>query len=234
LNLTQTPVSRNDRRLIAKTKTEKFLFPDRGRGNTDWDPGRILATLTYKVEESSICKLPLLGRDVTLLLLLVKPVTMKLSLLFLSATALVSASVIAIENGPIPAGASISLPGSASLLSRFVQPRHNNKKHKKDNWGNAIEKDRKKITIRASKHDRDDISSDFLWALKKANHGGLIHLEKGKKYVIGKKLDLTFLKDVYVKIDGELKFTDDIEYWQANNFYYAFQKSITFWVWGGK
>ena len=80
----------------------------------------------------------------------------------------------------------------------------------------------------------------------------MVHLEKGKKYIIGKKLDLTFLKDVYVKIDGELKvrydgildqrladahtsqFSDDIKYWQANNFYYPFQKSITFWVWGGK
>ena len=30
------------------------------------------------------------------------------------------------------------------------------------------------------------------------------------------------------------QFTDDIKYWQANNFYYAFQKSISFWVWGGK
>jgi galacturan 1,4-alpha-galacturonidase len=99
----------------------------------------------------------------------------------------------------VPAGASISLP-------RSLEPRSNSKHHKQeDNWGNAVEKDRKKITIRASKNDRDDISDDFLWAIKKANHGGLVHLQKGKKYVIGKKLDLSFLKDVYVKIDGELK-----------------------------
>jgi galacturan 1,4-alpha-galacturonidase len=220
--------------MIVPTKTEELMYPNRGRGTVDRDAGQILITLTYKVEGSSTCKLSLLDGTVTLLQRLINSVTMKLSLLFLSAATLASASVIAIEDGPIPAGASISLPGSASSLSRFLQPRHNNKEHKKDNWGNAIEKDRKKITIRASKHDRDDISSDFLWALKKANRGGLVHLEKGKKFVIGKKLDLTFLKDVYVKIDGELKFTDDIEYWQANNFYYAFQKSITFWVWGGK
>jgi len=31
-----------------------------------------------------------------------------------------------------------------------------------------------------------------------------------------------------------LQFTNDIDYWQANNFYYDFQKSITFWVWGGE
>lgn len=126
----------------------------------------------------------------------------------------------------IPAGAAIVLPRSDALLSR--------KPREKDNWGNAVAHDRKKITIRASKSDTDDISDDFLWALKKANHGGLVHLKKNHKYVIGKKLDLSFLKDVYVNIDGELKYTNDIKYWQANNFYYPFQKSITFTVWGGK
>lgn len=131
---------------------------------------------------------------------------MKLScVLFLSsAAALASASAISVAHEAIPVGASVSLPrSSSSLLSRFV-PRHGGKA-KKDNWGNKLEKDRKKIKIRSSKNDRDDISDDFLWALKQANHGGLVYLEKGKKYVIGKKLDLTFLNDVYVKIDGELK-----------------------------
>lgn len=128
---------------------------------------------------------------------------MKLSSLFFvsSIASLASASAIALDNEAFPAGASISLPRS-SLLSRFAGSYG---KPKKDNWGNAVEKDRRKIKIRASKNDHDDISSDFLWALKKANHGGLVYLEKGKKYVIGKKLDLTFLKDVYVKLDGELK-----------------------------
>ncbi|KAF2703194.1 glycoside hydrolase family 28 protein [Pleomassaria siparia CBS 279.74] len=144
---------------------------------------------------------------------------------------LTSTTAIAVENEYVPAGASITV-ARPSLFSRLHSSDANKKK--KDNWGNAVERDRKKITIRSSKHDRDDISDDFLWALKKANHGGLVHLEKRKKYVIGKKLDLTFLKDVYVRLDGELKFTNDIEYWQANNFYYDFQKSITFWVWGGK
>jgi galacturan 1,4-alpha-galacturonidase len=31
-----------------------------------------------------------------------------------------------------------------------------------------------------------------------------------------------------------VQFTDDIKYWQANNFYHHFQKSITFWKWGGR
>lgn len=112
-----------------------------------------------------------------------------------------SVSSIALEI-ETPVGASINLPRSTSLLPRLPW---SHDKHRKDNWGNAVEKDRKKITIRSSKNDHDDISADFLWALKKANHGGLVHLKKGKKYVIGKKLDLTFLKDVYVRIDGELK-----------------------------
>jgi hypothetical protein len=104
----------------------------------------------------------------------------------------------------------------------------------KDNWSNCVEADRIPTTIQASTSDSDDVSAAFLDGLKKANNGGLLHLEKGKKYVIAKKLDLSFLKDVYVKLDGEIKFTDDIKYWQANNFYHPFQKSISFWVWGGK
>ncbi len=132
-----------------------------------------------------------------------------LALLLSVAASLASASAIAIESEFIPAGASISLPRSHS--PSHLSPRGGNAPQKKpcttkkDNWGNALEQDRKKITIRASKNDRDDISDDFLWAIKQANHGGLVYLEKGKTYIIGKKLDLTFLKDVYVKIDGELK-----------------------------
>ncbi|KAJ5660726.1 CAZyme family GH28 [Penicillium longicatenatum] len=94
--------------------------------------------------------------------------------------------------------------------------------------------DRRTVTIRASKSDHDDVSSDFLWGIKQANHGGRLLLEKGKTYVIGKKLDLSFLNNIEVQLEGEIKFTNNITYWQANNFYYSFQKSITFWVWGGQ
>ena len=127
-----------------------------------------------------------------------------LSILLALATPLVSTSAIAIDSDVIPLGSARALPRSDILSSR-ANLLSRNKKRQKDNWGNAIEKDRKKVTIRASKDDRDDVSDDFLWAIKKANNGGLVHLKKGHKYVIGKKLDLTFLKDVYVKIDGELK-----------------------------
>jgi galacturan 1,4-alpha-galacturonidase len=217
--------------------------------------GEAIATTTfliiYRWRTYKLRALPHLWSDVLYCPLLFKDFKMKsLSVLLTLATSFGFASAIAVDNDASPLGSSINVPRSdsfsfqPSLLSRSSHKQ-------KDNWGNAIEKDRKKITIRASKDDRDDISDDFLWAIKKANNGGLVHLKKGHKYVIGKKLDLTFLKDVYVKIDGELKvcntcplmrsniangpqFTNDIKYWQANNFYYDFQKSITFWVWGGK
>jgi galacturan 1,4-alpha-galacturonidase len=128
-----------------------------------------------------------------------------LSILSALAAFLASISATAIDINATPLGASITFPRSDIFSSRFSLLSRGHHKKQKDNWGNAVEKHRKKITIRASKNDHDDISDDFLWAIKKANCGGLVHLQKGKKYVIGKKLDLTFLDDVYVKIDGELK-----------------------------
>jgi galacturan 1,4-alpha-galacturonidase len=126
-----------------------------------------------------------------------------LSVALAFATSLVSASAIAFPSSDIAPSLSDVAPRSEiDSLQDSLLPRNN---HKKDNWGNAVEKDRKKVTIRASKDDHDDVSDDFLVAIKKANNGGLVHLKKGHKYVIGKKLDLTFLKDVYVRIDGELK-----------------------------
>jgi galacturan 1,4-alpha-galacturonidase len=128
---------------------------------------------------------------------------MRLSPLFLASLVadVAFASSLGFPNGAVPAGASIEQPRSAPYSAHLSARGHS----KKDNWGNALEQYRRTVTIRASRNDTDDISSDFLWALKKANHGGMVHLEKDKTYVIGTKLDLTFLKDVYVKIDGELK-----------------------------
>jgi galacturan 1,4-alpha-galacturonidase len=93
---------------------------------------------------------------------------------------------------------------------------------------------RKKVYIPESHSDTDDRSCEFLQGLKEANNGGTLVLPAGKKFVIGRKLDLEFLNDVQVQLDGEIKFTDDIEYWQNNYFYHPFQKSISFWKWGGK
>ena len=79
-----------------------------------------------------------------------------------------------------------------------------------DNWGNAIERDRKVTTIRPSANDTDDISAAFLAGIQQANNGGLLFLEKGNTYVIGKKLDLSFLKNIYVRIEGEIKVSNII------------------------
>lgn len=103
-----------------------------------------------------------------------------------------------------------------------------------DNWRNCVEADRATVTIQYSTSDTDDVSAAFLDGLKKANNGGRLYLEQGKKYIIARKLDLTFLNDVYIRLDGEIKFTDDIKYWQENHFAQKFQKSIAFWAWGGK
>ncbi|KAF1982869.1 glycoside hydrolase family 28 protein [Aulographum hederae CBS 113979] len=74
----------------------------------------------------------------------------------------------------------------------------------------------------------------FIDGLTKANNGGTFVIPAGVTYTLDKKLDLTFLKDVQLQLDGTIIFTDDIEYWQKNNFYHPFQKSISFWRWGGE
>ncbi|RYP47140.1 hypothetical protein DL768_006750 [Monosporascus sp. mg162] len=89
------------------------------------------------------------------------------------------------------------------------------------------------VKIRSSADDTDDVADEFLEGLKKANNGGTLYLPKGELFVIGKPLDLTFLDDVHVHWDGEVKFTNDTPYWQANAFSHPFQNSLMFWKWGG-
>ncbi|KAK3318153.1 exo-polygalacturonase [Apodospora peruviana] len=93
---------------------------------------------------------------------------------------------------------------------------------------------RKEFTIRASRSDTDDVADEFLRGLKRANKGGTLLLPKGQTFVIGKPLDLTFLDNVHVKLDGEIKFTNNTPYWQKHAFRHPFQNSIMFWKWGGK
>ncbi|KAI0541554.1 family 28 glycosyl hydrolase [Xylaria digitata] len=93
---------------------------------------------------------------------------------------------------------------------------------------------RRIVKIRSSRNETDDISDGFKAGLKRANHGGTLYLPKNELFIIGKPLDLTFLDDVQVHWDGEVKFTNDTPYWQANAFAHPFQNSIMFWKWGGK
>ncbi|GJC97419.1 glycosyl hydrolase family 28 [Colletotrichum higginsianum] len=87
---------------------------------------------------------------------------------------------------------------------------------------------RKTIQIRASSNATDDISEDFKKGLEEANNGGTLYLPKGKTFVIAKALDLTFLNDVHVRLEGEIKFTDDVKYWQNPNNKYL--RPILFYV----
>lgn len=111
---------------------------------------------------------------------------------FLALGALLVSAVTAATTGHIPHGAHI-IPASDKSSLRHI--------------GACDQKypDRRTVTIRPSKNDADDISDDFLWGMKAANHGGRLLLKKGKTYVIGKKLDLSFLDNVEVQLEGEIK-----------------------------
>lgn len=63
---------------------------------------------------------------------------------------------------------------------------------------------RKEHHIRSSKNETDDISDELLKGIKAANHGGTLVLKKDKTYVIGKPLDLTFLDDFQLQLDGTI------------------------------
>ncbi|KAK0627478.1 pectin lyase fold/virulence factor [Immersiella caudata] len=123
--------------------------------------------------------------------------------------------------------ASLELPaGAPRSIHEF------RKRHPVQPW--ADDPGRRLVTIRPSANDKDDVSDAFLQGLRDANNGGTLFLPGGGTFVIGKPLDLTFLQDVQIRLDGEIKFTDDTPYWQKNAFRHPFQNSIMFWKWGGK
>jgi galacturan 1,4-alpha-galacturonidase len=111
---------------------------------------------------------------------------------FLTLGALLIGAVTAVSTGRVPHGAQIIPANDKSSLRNIGA--HGQKYP-----------DRRTVTIRPSKNDTDDISDDFLWGIKHANHGGRLLLKKGKTYVIGKKLDLSFLNNVEVQLEGEIK-----------------------------
>ncbi|KAF6793347.1 glycosyl hydrolase family 28 (exopolygalacturonase) [Colletotrichum sojae] len=93
---------------------------------------------------------------------------------------------------------------------------------------------RKTFVPRSSKDDLDDVADEFLDAIKQANNGGTVYLPEGETFIIGKPLDLTFLNDIHVRLEGTIRFTNDVPFWQKNAFYHPFQRSLMFWKWGGK
>lgn len=60
------------------------------------------------------------------------------------------------------------------------------------------------MNIRSSRNETDDVSSEFLQGMRDANNGGTLVLKQNETYVIGQKLDLTFLNDIEVNLEGEI------------------------------
>ncbi|KAI5359592.1 Putative glycoside hydrolase, family 28, pectin lyase/virulence factor [Septoria linicola] len=91
-------------------------------------------------------------------------------------------------------------------------------------------------TCYVKSHDdfKTDDSAYVLDAARKCNHGGQVVFPQGVTYVIGKALDLTFLKSVDLDIQGYIQFTNDTDYWQANAFKQVFQNATTFFQLGGQ
>ncbi|KAG2007960.1 hypothetical protein GB937_008153 [Aspergillus fischeri] len=81
--------------------------------------------------------------------------------------------------------------------------------------------------------DGTDDSKYILRAFRKCSPGGRVVFDKGKVYTIGKAMDIRFLKRVDVDIQGKIVMTNDIDYWLANSFKYAFQDSSSFVQIGG-
>ncbi|TDZ19142.1 putative exopolygalacturonase B [Colletotrichum orbiculare MAFF 240422] len=132
-------------------------------------------------------------------------------------------------------GTSLSLAGLALAAAIDINvPRNTQEFRQKHPVAKRNPNCRKNFTPRSSDNSTDDVSDEFLEAIKKANNGGTVYLPEGELFVIGKPLDLTFLNDIHVRLEGTIQFTNDVPFWQKNAFYHPFQRSLMFWKWGGK
>ncbi|KAK8074090.1 extracellular exo-polygalacturonase [Apiospora phragmitis] len=78
-----------------------------------------------------------------------------------------------------------------------------------------------------------DDSPSILNAFKECNDGGRVVFRKNYTYVIGTAMDWTFLNHIDIDIQGEILFTNDTTYWQANSFKFGFQNVTSFFKLGG-
>ncbi|KAF7122470.1 hypothetical protein CNMCM5793_000495 [Aspergillus hiratsukae] len=81
--------------------------------------------------------------------------------------------------------------------------------------------------------DGSDDSKYILRAFRKCSPDGRVVFDKDKVYTVGKAMDIRFLRRVDVDIRGKIVMTDDIDYWLANSFKYAFQDTSSFIQIGG-
>ncbi|PQE29919.1 Exopolygalacturonase X protein [Rutstroemia sp. NJR-2017a WRK4] len=78
-----------------------------------------------------------------------------------------------------------------------------------------------------------DDSPYIMSALHSCNNGGHVVFSEGVTYSVGTALDLTFLKHIDLDIQGEILFSTNTTYWQANSFRFIFQNVTSFFKLGG-
>ncbi|RAL67879.1 hypothetical protein DID88_008604 [Monilinia fructigena] len=91
----------------------------------------------------------------------------------------------------------------------------------------------KTCVVKSAGNGKDD-SPAILTALKACNNGGHVVFSKGVTYSVGTAMDWTFLKHIDIDIQGEILFSDDTDYWQANSFRFGFQNATSFFKLGGE
>ncbi|CAD6441728.1 8f28391f-bece-4afc-b165-64c327e63043 [Sclerotinia trifoliorum] len=93
---------------------------------------------------------------------------------------------------------------------------------------------RTKTCVVPSNGNGKDDSSAIMSALHSCNNGGHVVFSKGVTYSIGTAMDWTFLQHIDLDIQGELLFSNDTTYWQANSFPFVFQNATSFFKLGGE
>ncbi|KAH9838173.1 PGX, glycoside hydrolase family 28 protein [Teratosphaeria destructans] len=80
---------------------------------------------------------------------------------------------------------------------------------------------------------KTDDSPYILDAIKSCNNGGHVLFPRNQTYVIGTALDLSWLCEIDLEIQGYIQFSNDTDYWQKHGFYQTFQNATTFFQLGG-
>lgn len=93
---------------------------------------------------------------------------------------------------------------------------------------------RDRTCVVESHNDGTTDDSEFVTkALDDCNDGGHIIFSKDQSYVLGEPLDMTALQHIDLDIQGNIKFTNDLEYWRNNTFDLSYQNSTSFFKLGG-
>ncbi|KAI9648536.1 hypothetical protein NHQ30_003171 [Ciborinia camelliae] len=91
----------------------------------------------------------------------------------------------------------------------------------------------KTCTVTSAGNGADD-SAAIMSALTECNNGGHVVFSKGVTYSVATAMDWTFLKHIDLDIQGEILFSDNTTYWQANSFPIVFQNATSFFKLGGE